>query len=98
MKKPDRRQGCYLIITRTGRLYVGSVAGGKGRSFAARWGEHVKDLERGTHPNDGLRRDGADGLRFIPLAVVGRGDIKAARRIEGIIIRALRRAVVNERG
>ena len=93
----DTRQGCYLIVTRAGRLYVGSVAGGAGRSFTARWAEHAKDLARGTHPNDGLRRDGADGLRFIPLAVVKKGDIRAARRIEGIIIKALGKAVCNER-
>ena len=94
--KRDKRQGVYLGITKAGRLYVGSVAG-KGRSFARRWGEHVKDLEQGTHPNDGLRKEGADGLRFIPIAVVTRGDIETARRIERCIIRALRRVLVNER-
>lgn len=96
--KPDRRQGVYLGITRTGRLYVGSVAGGKGRSFSRRWAEHVKDLERGTHVNDGLRKDGAEGLRFVPLAVVRRGDIAQARKIESVIIKALRKVICNERG
>lgn len=94
--KPDRRQGVYLGITRTGRLYIGSVAG-KGRSFARRWAEHVKDLERGTHANRGLTKDGAEGLRFVPLAVVRRGDIAQARKIESVIIKALRRVLVNER-
>lgn len=96
--KRDTRQGVYLAITKAGRLYIGSVAGGKGRSFSTRWSEHVKDLERGTHPNDGLRRDGPDGLRFVPLAVVQRGDIAQARKIESIIIKALRKVVCNERG
>ena len=94
--KPDRRQGVYIAISRTGKLYIGSVAG-KGRSFARRWAEHVKDLERGTHPNQGLSRDGAEGLRFVPLAVVRRGDIAQARKIESAVIKALRRVLVNER-
>ena len=95
-KRRDSRQGVYLGITKSGRLYIGSVAG-KGRSFDRRWNEHITELERGTHPNDGLRKDGADGLRFIPLAVVRRGDIEAARKIERILIRALRRSLTNER-
>lgn len=95
--KPDRRQGVYLGITKSGRLYIGSVAG-KGRSFARRWAEHIKDLEHGTHANDGLRKDGAEGLRFVPLAVVRRGDIAGARKIESAVIKALRKVVCNERG
>lgn len=93
----DRRQGCYLIVTKTGRLYIGSVAG-KGRSFTRRWAEHTRDLERGRHANDGLTKDGAEGLRFVPLAVVRRGDIAGARKIESVIIKALRKVVCNERG
>ena len=94
--KSDRRQGVYIGITRNGRLYIGSVAG-KGRSFARRWSEHTRDLQRGTHVNRGLTKDGAEGLRFIPLAVVRRGDIAQARKIESVIIKALRRVVCNER-
>lgn len=97
MKRRDPRQGTYLLITKAGRLYIGSVAGGRGRSFGARYVEHVKDLERGTHANDGLRRDGPEGLRMIVLSVVRRGDIAQARKVEGIIIKALRRILVNER-
>lgn len=96
MKQRDTRQGVYIAITKAGRLYIGSVAG-KGRSFHRRWSEHTRDLERGTHPNDGLRRDGPEGLRFIPLAVTRRGDIAQARKIESIIIKALKRVLVNER-
>ena len=94
--KQDKRQGCYLIVTRTGKLYVGSVAG-KGRSFTRRWSEHVRDLEKGTHVNDGLRKDGAEGLRFIPIAITTRGDIAQARKVESAIIKALGKAVCNER-
>ena len=95
--KRDTRQGVYLAIGRNGALYIGSVAGGKGRSFSRRWSEHTRDLEHGTHPNDGLRKDGPDGLRFIPLAVTKKGDIAGARKIESVIIKALRRVLVNER-
>lgn len=96
--KRDHRQGIYLAITKSGRLYIGSVAGSAGRSFDRRWSEHIRDLERGSHVNDGLRRDGPEGLRFIPIAVTTRGDIAQARKIEGIIIKALRKVVCNERG
>ena len=95
--KRDSRQGVYLAVTKSGRLYIGSVAG-KGRSFARRWQEHTRDLERGTHVNDGLTKDGPEGLRFVPLAVVTKGDIAGARKIESAIIKALRKVVCNERG
>ena len=99
--KRDTRQGVYLIVA-GGRLYVGSTAGGKGRSFGRRLDEHLSELRQGTHPNDGLRRqfsqDGGAGWRMLRLAQVRRGDIAQARKIEGIIIKALRKVVCNERG
>lgn len=94
-KHRDSRQGCYLAITRSGKLYIGSVAGGRGRSFATRQREHERDIASGAHPNDTLRREGLAELR--PLVVVKRGDIALARKVEGVIIRALRKAVCNER-
>jgi hypothetical protein len=90
-------QGIYLAITKSGRLYIGSVAGGRSRTFDRRWAEHRRQLANGTHPNDGLAKDGADGLRFIPLVRVKRGDIAMARKIERAVIRALGKGVCNER-
>ena len=103
--RPDRRQGVYLRLNlRAARtpLYVGSVAGGKGRSFAAREREHLKELDSGAHPNNGMRKahteTGGKGWVMIPIACVRRGDIAQARKIEGVIIKALRKVVCNERG
>ncbi len=91
------KQGVYLGLTKSGRLYVGSVAGGRSRTFDRRFAEHRRQLAAGTHPNDGLQADGAEGLRFIPLVRVRRGDIGTARKIERAVIRALGKGTVNER-
>lgn len=95
------RQGVYLIIAGR-RLYVGSTAGKAGRSFDKRLEEHLKELAGGTHPNDALcqqyAQDGGKGWRMVKLAKVGSGNIEMARKVESIIIKALRRSLVNERG
>lgn len=96
----DRRQGTYAILAGP-LIYVGSTAGGPGRGFGPRLDEHLRALAQGTHPNDALRkqyaRDGGRGWRMLRLAQVRRGDIAGARFVEGVVIKALGKAVCNER-
>lgn len=91
------KQGVYLALTGASAVYVGSVAGGQRRTFDARSKEHRRELERGIHPNKRLQADGPKGFRLIPLVRVKQGDIEAARKIERIIIKALKGTVCNER-
>ena len=99
-----KAHGVYIRLnTRAVRtpIYVGSVAGGRGRSFSTREKEHLRDLERGQHANDAMQRahqaTAGQGWVMIPVATVKRGDIAAARKIEAMIIKALGRACCNER-
>ena len=98
--KPDRRQGVYIWVTPS-PLYVGSVAGAKARTFDRREAEHRKLLAQGTHHNDRLQaewaRSGGNGWRQVRIPLP-RGDIAGARFVESIIIKALGKAVCNERG
>src|SRR5262245_54404329 len=98
--KRNPRQGCYILIAGP-ILYVGSTAGGRGRSFSARLDEHLTALAQGRHPNDALTRqfkvDGGQGWRMLELARVRRGDIVGARLVESVVIRRLGKAVCNER-
>lgn len=97
--KRDTRQGCYILLAGR-RIYVGSTAGGKGRGFDARKDEHLKQLAAGTHHNDKLqaqfKRDGGKDWRMIKIPL-GRGDIPTVRLVESAIIRAMGKAVCNER-
>ena len=98
------RQGVYIRLnlraTRT-PLYVGSVAGGKGRSFKTREKEHIRELDKGSHANGAMqkahRATNGQGWVMIPVAFVRKGDIKGARKIEAAIIRALGKGCCNER-
>lgn len=100
MTHRDHRQGVYII--RAGNLlYVGSVAGGTGRSFDARLAEHLRDLARSKHANDRLqaqyRRDAGHDWRMVIKVPTPRGNIGVARLVEKAIIRALGRSCCNER-
>lgn len=94
----DKRPGVYLRLNRKTKrtpLYIGMT----GRSFATREHEHLRDLDAGTHANDAMRRTHqatrGQGWAMIPLVVCR--DAKLARRIESIIIKAMGKAVCNER-
>lgn len=94
----DKRPGVYLRLnTRAVKspLYIGMT----GRSFATREHEHLRDLDAGTHANDAMRRTHqatrGQGWTMIPLVVCR--DAKLARRIESIIIKAMKGSVCNER-
>jgi hypothetical protein len=102
MSNRDKRQGVYLRLNRRARrtpLYVGKTVGAK-RSFAKREAEHLRELDAGTHANDAMRRAHqaaqGQGWQMLPLVVVK--DAKLARLIESIIIKAMGKAVCNERG
>lgn len=97
--KRDTRQGCYILLAGP-LIYAGSTAGGRGRGFDQRLDEHLKQLAQGKHPNDALRaqfaKDGGKDWRMVKIPL-GRGDIATARLVESAIIRAMGKAVCNER-
>lgn len=104
MKKRDTRQGAYALINvkaKAPKLYIGKTAGGPSRGFARRFEEHITELDRGTHPNNAMRRQHAEtggrGWIQIPLACVRRGDDRTATAIENALITALGRRLCNEK-
>jgi predicted GIY-YIG superfamily endonuclease len=81
------KRGVYWIRNTTnGSLYIGSTT----RSFAARWGEHIGDLEAGTHPIKALQRDwhvyGPDAFAFDIIDVMDDEDAMRAREKEWIAL------------
>lgn len=80
--------GIYSITnTVTGRVYVGQVGPYKRKgiddSFTVRWGEHIRMLRKGTHPNVYLARSaakyGTDVFDFAILEVVDDPSTLTAR-------------------
>lgn len=77
LEPPSLRQkdadawGVYAIVNKmTAQLYVGAT----GRSFYARWKQHLRLLRVGKHSNKGLQQDwktyGSDAFEFRILEVV----------------------------
>jgi predicted GIY-YIG superfamily endonuclease len=80
-------RGVYRIRnTANGSLYIGSTT----RSFAARWGEHICDLEAGTHTSKDMQRDwqlyGPDAFAFDIIDVMDDEDAMRAREKEWIAL------------
>lgn len=78
----SRKTGVYRIRnTVIGAFYIGSTT----RAFAARWGEHVGDLEAGKHTSAALQRDwqiyGPDAFSFEIVEIMP-GDEKHIREHE----------------
>lgn len=77
-----RKTGVYRIRnTAHGACYIGSTT----VAFAARWGQHVGDLEAGTHANRDLQRDwqiyGPDAFLFEVVETI-KGDEQRIRARE----------------
>lgn len=85
----SRKRGVYRVVnTAIGAQYIGSTT----RAFAARWGDHIADLEAGTHINKAWQRDwqiyGPDAFTFT--VVEGGSDEARIRARERDWIDALR--------
>jgi hypothetical protein len=81
------KRGVYRIRNTMNRsLYIGSTT----RSFAARWGEHIGDLEAGTHPIKAMQRDwhvyGPDAFVFDIIEVMEDEKAMRAREKEWIAL------------
>lgn len=80
-----RKGGVYRITnTAIGACYIGSTT----RAFAARWGEHVADLEAGAHINKAMQRDwqiyGPDAFSFAAVEIARGEPFVRAREQEWI--------------